>query len=172
LAGPDFAELYAQHFDYVCHSLRRLGIPPGALEDVAQEVFLRVHAKLDTYDAARPPRPWLFGIALREASTWRQRASQRRELPTAEPPLAVDERTPEGAAQGAQLRRQVLQALEALDEQKRAVFILHDVDGTPVPEIARALELPVNTAWSRLRSARQAFNAALAEFARPRQELR
>jgi RNA polymerase sigma-70 factor (ECF subfamily) len=56
-------------------------------------------------------------------------------------------------------------ALAELDEAKREVFVLAELEEMPVPEIARALEIPLNTAYSRLRAAREAFEQALARAA-------
>ena len=51
--------------------------------------------------------------------------------------------------------------LDELDEAKREVFAMAELDELTVPEIAEILEIPLNTAYSRLRAARQAFEAAL-----------
>ena len=83
-----FRELYAREFDYVWHSLRRLGLPPRELEDATHDVFLVVHQRLDQYDPTRPLRPWLFGIAFRVAADERRRA-RRSEL-QADPPELPD----------------------------------------------------------------------------------
>jgi RNA polymerase sigma-70 factor, ECF subfamily len=165
-ARPSFEAVYTAELDYVLSALCRLGIPDSALDDVAHEVFIQVHRKLPTYEPSRALRPWLFGVALRQASNWRQRAMNRNELPAAqELPDAADERTPEQDVEAAQARKLVLRALERLDEGKRAIFILHELDGQPVPAAAEALELPVNTAWSRLRAARVEFSRHLTELA-------
>ena len=52
--------------------------------------------------------------------------------------------------------------LAELDEPKREVFSLVELEELTVPEVADALEIPLNTAYSRLRMAREAFEAALA----------
>ena len=86
--------LFRQEYSYVSNTLRRLGVHERDLEDVAQEVFLTVHAILDDYDRARPLRPWLFGIAYRHALRHRERARNRREL--FEPSPGNDAAAPEG----------------------------------------------------------------------------
>jgi RNA polymerase sigma-70 factor (ECF subfamily) len=58
-------------------------------------------------------------------------------------------------------RALVAAALESLDLDRRAVFVLHDLDDVPVPEIARTLDIPLNTAYSRLRVARERFVKAI-----------
>src|SRR5207248_771229 len=51
-------------------------------------------------------------------------------------------------------------ALERMELDRRAVFILHELDGSSIPDVARALSIPLNTAYSRLRAAREEFNDA------------
>ena len=66
--------------------------------------------------------------------------------------------------QASEARSIVVAALQAIDEHRRAVFILHELDEQPMPEIAAALEIPLNTAYSRLRLARDEFRAAVARI--------
>ena len=159
-APLDFDALFQSECSYVFHSLRRLGVHERDLEDVAHEVFLAIHRKLSDYDASRPLRPWIFAFAYRFAADYRKLARNRREqLPDEahDPPDSspdVGERL-----DAARSRQLVLEALEALDLDKRAVFVMHELDGTPIPAVASALGIPLNTAYSRLRLAREAFTA-------------
>jgi RNA polymerase sigma-70 factor (ECF subfamily) len=156
-----FRSIFDANAGYVSVSLGRLGIAPGDRDDLVSEVFVRVHRALGTYDPDRPLRPWLFAFAARVASEHRRLARHRREVlgevtdvpsmaPSADQLLERDEQ-----------KRLVNEALEALDLDKRAVFVLHDLDETPVPEIARALGIAEGTAYSRLRAARAEFTAAV-----------
>ena len=61
----------------------------------------------------------------------------------------------------AQAAATVLAILERIDEDKRIVFALVELEQLSVPEVARMLELNLNTAYSRLRLARVAFEAAV-----------
>jgi RNA polymerase sigma-70 factor (ECF subfamily) len=160
----DFRSLYEAEFSYVFRSLRRLGIPDRDLEDVIHDVFVAFFRGCDGpngYDPRRPIRPFLFGIAFRVASDYRRRALNRLEIP--------DGRAePAGAAPGAdeavaakQRRELVLAALDSLDLDKRAVFVLHDIDERSMPEIAETLSTPLNTLYSRLRFARAEFAQAV-----------
>jgi RNA polymerase sigma-70 factor (ECF subfamily) len=162
-AAIDFATVYRDHLDYVWNSLRRVGVPVADLEDLAHEVFLVVHRKLADYDRARPIRPWLFGIAFRVASDHRRKLARRGERAGDD----VDERAAEGASPEMQtVQRQAVElarrALGAIDEEARAVFILAELDGFAVTEVASSLEIPVNTAYTRLRRARIAVAGAIA----------
>jgi RNA polymerase sigma-70 factor (ECF subfamily) len=162
---PRLEELYQRQFDYVWQTLRRLGVRPDDLEDVAHDVFVVVHRRLVDYDPTRPVRPWLFGIAYRVASEHRRRppATSRTAAPGVEVAEIPDSGpSPERVLAGEEARRQVARALEKLPLEQRAVFVLHDIDGVSAPEIARALEVPLNTVYSRLRLAREKFLAAVA----------
>ena len=158
-AGPvareaAFRAVFESESPFVWTSLRRLGVPSRDLEDVAHDVFLTVYRRMDDYDPSRPLRPWLFGIAYRTACRYRDLARHRRER-TDDRVVPVDERP--GADEqlaAAEARRLLAAALATLDLDRRAVFVLHDLDGCKMPEIAAALGVPVNTAYSRLRLAR------------------
>src|SRR5262245_31203910 len=72
--GPpvDFSTVYSTHFDDVCRWLRAMGGPENELEDMAQEVFLVVRQRLDTFDGANM-RGWLYRIARNVARNYRRR---------------------------------------------------------------------------------------------------
>lgn len=154
---PSFSTIFARDVGYVWTSLRRLGVPNRDLEDLSHDVFFRVYQRLSDYDPARPFRPWLFGFCFRVASDYRRRFANQREVLGAElepidpSPDALDRLVQAEATSLAQL---VLQSLE-LD--RRAVFVMHEIEGCPIPEVADALGIPVNTAYSRLRLARDQF---------------
>ncbi len=159
--APSFAQMFEAELDYVWHSLRRLGVPERDLEDLTHDVFFRVYERLADYDSERPLRPWLFGFAFRVASDYRRRFSNRREFlgADAEPadpaPNALEHLVQAEALDLARV------ALDKLDIERRAVFILHEIDGCAMPEIARVLTVPLNTAYSRLRLAREQFQSAV-----------
>jgi RNA polymerase sigma-70 factor (ECF subfamily) len=163
-AAPlDFTTIFENEFDHVCNTLRRLGVAPRDLEDLTHDVFLDVYRKLDEYDPSRPLRPWLFAFGFRVASDYRRRASHTREL------IGEADRVDEDPLADEQLvsrdnRELVAAALDTLDLDRRAVFVLHDLDDCPVPEIAAALQIPLNTAYSRLRVAREQFAKAVARL--------
>jgi RNA polymerase sigma-70 factor, ECF subfamily len=156
-----FHEIFDREFDYVWASLRRLGVHDRDTEDVAQEVFVQVHKKIDDYDPARPIRPWLFAFAFRCASDWRRLARHRVEVfgehpePPTSKPDAVDLI---GQAEDVDL---VMRALEQVEMDQRAVFVLFELDECPMKEIAAELAIPLFTAYSRLRLAREKFTEAI-----------
>lgn len=165
-ARPSLGDVFEAEFGYVFNSLRRLGVQQDDLQDQTQEVFLTLHRILDDYDPARPLRPWLFGVAYRVAARYRGRAHRKREVyaPTDSDPLQkIADATPGADVQLERERRRavVLAAIEHLDFARRAVFVMSEIDGHPMPEIAAALGIPLNTAYSRLRIARDEFAVAI-----------
>lgn len=165
LAVPDFETIYDQYFRFVWTSARRLGVGPEAIDDVVQEVFIVIHSKLSTVRQPEALRSWIYGIVRRTASSHRRAGQKRQDVfPFASDESAAATREPSPldlTEQTSQL--ELLSALLAgLSEAKREVFILAELEEMTVPEIAAALEIPLNTAYSRLRHARQDFEAALA----------
>lgn len=147
--------MFEEELGYVWTTLRRLGVRSVDLEDVSHEVFVVVHRRLSDFDATRPIRPWLFGIAYRVTSDYRRRAHRRHETLTSEEPEGSSSDGPEEEASIRQRRALLLRALDRLDPEKRAVIVMHDLDEIGMPDIAVALEIPLNTGYSRLRLARR-----------------
>jgi RNA polymerase sigma-70 factor, ECF subfamily len=158
---PDLSAIFDDHFDFVWNALQRLGVRQADLEDLAHEVFLKVHARFDDYDSSRPIRPWLFGFAYRVAAAHRRLLRHRVEVfgHAVEPvdPVPLPDESAEAHEESALVR----DALDAVDFDRRAVLLLHDGEDVPVPAIAVELGIPVNTAYSRLRVAREEFGAAV-----------
>jgi RNA polymerase sigma-70 factor (ECF subfamily) len=163
-SGPDLAALFDEHFDYVWATLRRLGVRHADREDLVHEVFLKVHARIADYDAARPMRPWLFGFAYHVAADHRRLARHRVEVIGA-PAEAIAHDTPADERIATRENREdLLAALDEINLARRALIVMHDVDGMSVPKIAETLEIPLNTAYSRLRLAREALAAAVTKL--------
>jgi RNA polymerase sigma-70 factor (ECF subfamily) len=156
------ADVYRAHAGFVWRVVRRLGVPEAALEDVVHDVFLVVHRRLHEYDGRAAMTTWLFGIARGVAANHR-RGVQRadRKLAVVPPPAeAIDPETGAARSEAAEFVRAFL---DGLDEERRLLFHLADVEGMKVPEIAEAMGLNLNTAYSRLRATRELFQRALAE---------
>jgi RNA polymerase sigma-70 factor (ECF subfamily) len=160
----DLTEIYRAELAYVWKTLRRLGAPPSDLEDLAHDVFVVVHRHLGDYDPARPLRPWLFGIAVRVLADFRRLHRNQREIAgeRIEPVDAAP--TAHERMESQEARELLMKALDTLDLEQRAVFVMHDLDEAPVPEIALALAIPLNTAYSRLRLARADLAAWIARY--------
>jgi RNA polymerase sigma-70 factor (ECF subfamily) len=159
----DVTRLHAEHAAFVWATLQRLGVRDADLEDMLQEVFVVVHKRLDTYDPNARATAWLFGIAVRVAAAYRRRAYRRHEHtvdPFPEP--SCDDSGPEASASAVQARRRLEAILDEMDLEKRAVFVMFEIDELPCEEIAATLGVPVGTIHSRLYTARQAFAKILA----------
>lgn len=157
----DFRALYESEFSYVWNSLRRLGVAPAHIEDVAHDVFVTAWKRLSDFDRSRPIRPWLFGIAFRVASDFRKRASNQREISGEVFDAEDDGRRPDEHVEQTQARALVVKALASIPMERRGVFVMHELDGHPIPHVAEAMGIPLNTAYSRLRLARADFAAAV-----------
>jgi RNA polymerase sigma-70 factor (ECF subfamily) len=160
---PSFDAVFQSELGYVWSTLRRLGVREADAQDQAQEVFVVVHQILGDYDPSRPLRPWLFGIAYRVACRYRALARHRREVGAPDDaPEPVDPGPGADAAlEASQARDLVLRALDGIELGRRAVFVMNVIDERPMPEVAEALQIPLNTAYSRLRLAREDFEQAV-----------
>jgi RNA polymerase sigma-70 factor, ECF subfamily len=165
-----FRAVFEREFDYVWTSLRRLGVHDGDLEDVAQDVFMKVHRRFHDYDQSRPIRPWLFAFAARCAADWRRQTRHRVEvLGTRGEPVAATSGA-DSALSTAEDADLVARALESVDVERRDVFILYEFDECPMKEIVRSLRIPLFTGYSRLRLARKEFAEAVRRLRRLRGE--
>lgn len=160
-AIPSFDRVFADHAPLVWRALRRLGVPPADIEDVCQEVFTTVHRRLPTFEGRSPLSTWIYGICVRLAWTYRRTQRRRRET--------VVETMPEASVDAPQdvalERRRALafadSVLDALDDDKRAVFVLYEIEELPMKEVAEAVGCPLHTAYARLYAARRDFEAAV-----------
>lgn len=155
-------EAFQNEFDYLCRTLRRLGVQPQDVEDQVHEVFLVLDRKWGNYDRSRPLRPYLFGIAFRVAAAHKRRRGRELLL---EPDGGADN-APRADEQldADRARALVLRALEFVPLPRRAVLVMHDIDEMPMSEVTRALSIPLFTGYSRLRKARRELEAALTEL--------
>jgi RNA polymerase sigma-70 factor (ECF subfamily) len=152
-----FDEVYAAHFAFVWRVLRTFGVAEAGLEDAAQDVFVVVHRRLPEFEGRSALTTWLFAIARRVACAHRRKHDRTEQLAD-EPAGAADTFAAFSRAQAAAT---VMEILDTMDEDKRIVFALVELEQLSVPEVARMLELNLNTAYSRLRLARHAFELAV-----------
>lgn len=159
---PPFAEVFRTYSTFVWRVLLRLGVAESDVDDVAQEVFLGIHRNLSRFEGRCSLRTWVYGICHRRAVDYRRRASVRPELYSDDPPeqgVAADQE--QGFALS-QARQQLARVLDGLDEEKRTVFVLFDIEGVPMDEVAEIVGCPLQTAYSRLYAARRKVEATLA----------
>jgi RNA polymerase sigma-70 factor (ECF subfamily) len=151
----DFASVYEAHVGFVFAVLLRLGVRRADAEDVCQEVFVTVHRKLPRFEGRSSLRTWIYGIAYRAASEYRRRADVRREQPTAEVDLGAAEAQQLHTMERRQAREVLGTILDALDDDKRAVFVLYELEGLSMAEVAAVVGCPLQTAYSRLHAGRR-----------------
>ena len=164
-AIPGFAELYREWFAFAWRSARSLGVADAALDDVVQEIFVVVHRSLRSFEGRSTLRTWLSGIVLNVVR------HHRRGLARKNPRVGLHDdagdpdeqaspaRDPYERAVYSEGTRLVQRLLAALDDEKREVLVLAELEELSVPEIAEALGINLNTAYSRLRLAREQFEA-------------
>jgi RNA polymerase sigma-70 factor (ECF subfamily) len=166
---PPFDAIYRQYFDFIWASVRRLGVSLAAADDVVQEVFIVIHSKLHTLEQPDALRSWIYGIVRRTVSGYhraqRVRGASSEGFVIGTESQAPMPSTPFDLAEQNDKVKLLWALLEELDPPKREVFMLAELEELTVPEIARILEIPLNTAYSRLRVAREAFNEGLARRA-------
>jgi RNA polymerase sigma-70 factor (ECF subfamily) len=139
---------------FVWRVLKRHGVPEREIEDACQEVFVVVHRRADTFEGRSQLRSWLYGIALRVALAFRRKAHVRREQLGAEGHDASAEPEQERAVEQQQDLSFLQAVLLELDAEKREAFVLYELEGMNVAELAAATEVPEGTALYRLHQAR------------------
>lgn len=168
--GLDLATVYRQHHDLVWRSIRALGVDAALADDATQDVFMVVHRRIRDYDGRTPVRRWVLGIARNVALKYRERSSRSaarlRSLAGEDEAPRAQPRVVDLSAEDALARREaagvVERFVEGLDPDKRAVFVLCEVEGLSAPEVSGVLGIKLNTVYSRLRVARQKFEQAIA----------
>jgi RNA polymerase sigma-70 factor (ECF subfamily) len=163
----DAAALFRAHAPFIASFLHRLGAPHADVDDLVQEVFLIAHRKGGYVPGAGRPRTWLAAIAVLIARSAQRARRRRREG-------ADDEFVAETASEGLdpaeklELRKSLMRVQRALDEldvEHRAAFVLYEIEGEPCDAIAASFGVPVGTVYSRLHHARRRFLEAYAALA-------
>jgi RNA polymerase sigma-70 factor (ECF subfamily) len=167
IALPPFDALYDEYFDFVWRTARRLGVPEVSADDVVQDAFLVLHRRAPDYDGVTPVKRWLLGIVVRVVSDHRRRY-KRKDAPCVPHAadsdgnvlLASSQPPPSAEVEQAEAVRLLDRLLSELDEAKREVLVLAELEEMTVPEIAELLGANVNTIYARLRAARRELDAA------------
>ncbi|MFO0658537.1 MAG: RNA polymerase sigma factor [Polyangiaceae bacterium] len=156
--------LYDRYEDAVRRLVSRLGVSPSDVDDLVQQTFMGVLHSAKSFDHRTTVRAWLMGVAAFTVRRHRRSITTvlRRIVRFASEPKP-SQPTPErlGELNEAALRAQ--RALEKLSEKKREVFLLVAVEGLPGEEVARSLDIPVATVWTRLHHARRELREMLEE---------
>jgi RNA polymerase sigma-70 factor (ECF subfamily) len=172
---PSFRTIYHDYFDFVWTSARRLGVPVDAVDDVVQEIFVVVNARVSTIEQPASLRSWIYGVVRRTVSTYHRGRRARGASEWHEPfedSAGPMQPSPLDLAVLSDEIRLLWRLLGELGPLKREVFVLAELEEMTMPEIAEAIGVPVNTAYSRLRVAREEFNDALARHEASQEERR
>lgn len=160
-----FEDLYAEHAGRVVALLRWLRVRPSEQADAAQEVWLQVHRGLAGYEPGKgTERAWILGIARNVARDWHRTRRRRPELFTLTQQEPIDPRTAEAETAKEQQREALwaffVRAVPNADH--REAFVLHEVGGLTVAEVARETGVRFWTAQWRLKMARSKLKEAQA----------
>jgi RNA polymerase sigma-70 factor (ECF subfamily) len=161
--------LFREHGTFAWRVLRRLGVPDADVDDVCQEVFVVVHRRIAAFEGRSSTRTWVYGICVRAAANHRRRGPGRREVLSDRPPEGTIDAPQEDNTALRQARAVLDRILDELDDDRRAVFVLYEIEELGMSEVASALGCPLQTAYSRLHAARRDVEAAMARL-RPSEE--
>ncbi len=159
-----FAEIYDKWFDQVTRWVSALGGPSGDVEDLTQDTFLIIGRRLPDFDGRNLPG-WLYRVAKSVVRDHRRRAWFKHLLfgVSAADDVASTQ-TPATLFEGQERQRILFQLLSKMNESKRETFILFEIVGNSGEEIAKLLDIPINTVWTRLHHARKEFYAHVTEL--------
>lgn len=172
LAGSEaaFEALMKRHSDRLFGLLSRFTRDRGEIEDLAQEVFVKVFRKLDTFQQGSAFFTWMYRIAVNTANDHFSRRSRRR-LSLVEEESVLDAKAPgvnepdhAGAAEPLieeELRRVTREVLDTLPEKYRTILILREFEDLPYTKMAEVLDCSIGTVESRLFRARARFKEAM-----------
>lgn len=150
-----------EHYDFVWRSLRRLGVSPPETDDAAQQVFIVLSGKLAAVEAGKE-RSFIFGVVMRVAANVRRARANLREVPEEEAlQMQVVLPAAEARLDRADARAALDEILASMSDERRAVFVLSVLEEQSPAEVSAILQIPVSTVVSRLRRAREDFQAGI-----------
>jgi RNA polymerase sigma-70 factor, ECF subfamily len=156
----DLRSLFSEFSPYVFRALRRLGVAEADVDDACQEVFLVVHRKASDFEGRSSMKTWIFSIAIHVAQSFRRKARDRHVGGAVEEEVTHGH-TGESAYERAELVRMLDAALSTLDDERREAFVLYELEQFTIAEVAEALGCPLQTAYSRLMTAREQVQSIL-----------
>lgn len=167
-ASRSIAKIVTDHYGFVWRTLRASGVSAADADDAAQQVFMTLARKLDSVTPGSE-RSFIYGATLRVASNIRRGVRRRREVSVDSAPERLEPAShgPERSRELVEARALLADILAKLPEVSRRVLVLAEIEQLEVPEIAALERVPVGTAASRLRRAREQFRELL-EAARAR----
>ena len=154
--GPgDFRALYDAEFSFVWRCLGALGVPPAALDDATQEVFLVVHRKLAEFRGDSSLRTWLYAIVRNVARNTRRTARRKHATELLSGSEACEQPGPFERLHGRDMARALYAFVDKLDSDLRDLFVLAILEQVPMQDVAVVVGIPLNTAYTRVRMLKQ-----------------
>jgi RNA polymerase sigma-70 factor, ECF subfamily len=161
-----FESVYGELFAFVWRTARRLGVAESSVDDVCQEVFVAVHRGLPTFEGRASLKTWVFGILQNSIKTHRR--SLARKSPSVRSVggtvdaelVGSPDSNPYELVSSAQALRLAHDVLDSMDDEKRIVFVLVELEQWSVSDAAIAIGANINTVHARLRAARKEFAQA------------
>ena len=138
-----------------------MGAPSHVAEDLAQDVFIRLFRVMERYNDERPIRGFIFGVTRNVWREYRKSAIVRYERVGSQSDVAQSDARPSDPAPSIEAADTVYAALNTLSAPQREIFVLGEMEGYAMPEIADLLDINIDTGYSRLRKARLAFTDAV-----------
>jgi RNA polymerase sigma-70 factor (ECF subfamily) len=158
---PDIAALYDAHARQIWRVLVRLGVPSSHVEDAVQDVFLTAHQNRRKFLRRSQPSTWLIGIAVGIAANLRRKKSSSQGAANTPWEGAEPQPSPYQHLESQARLHELELFLARLPEDQREIVVLVDLEEMTAPQVAAALQVNLNTVYSRLRLGRAALTHAL-----------
>jgi RNA polymerase sigma-70 factor, ECF subfamily len=149
LVRQSFRQIFDEHAVAVGRTLRYLGIAEADVADAAQQVFLVVNRRYGEFEGRSSLSTWIREICVRVALSHRRHQRRRREDIVEDPPHRSMDPDQDADVERNQLRELLTNLLRTLDDNQRALIVLYDIEMLSMPEVARVLGCPLQTAYSR-----------------------
>ena len=159
------AEDLASHLDFLWRFACRMGVASASAEDIAHEAYVIALSRIDTIVPGKE-RSYLLSDVVNMVRRDRKRGA--RHEPLDREPEAPGGEAPDLVLDEKRARELLDRSLDALDEELRVVFVLHDLEEETMATIAQLLDLPAGTVASRLSRARENWKRVTERLKRKR----
>ncbi|MEM9461831.1 MAG: RNA polymerase sigma factor [Myxococcota bacterium] len=154
LPREGFRAFFDAHYAFVWRTARRLGAPPGALDDVVQDVFLAVVRSGEAFEGRSRLKTWLWAVTANTVKMHRRKEARRRKRKDLAGGLVVARGHSDQVERHAAVDL-IDRLVRKLDPPQRTVFLLIELEDVEPKEVAQMFGVSVNTVHSRLRLARK-----------------
>src|SRR5450432_2967478 len=161
---PEFRTVYETYFPFVWRYAANRRVPPMAIDDVVQEVFVVVHHRLSSFEGRSSLKTWLAGIAHNVVRGYVRKPGNRPESDylAEEVQLLAPGWNPAEALERKAAIQLLHELLDKMSDVQREVFILNEIEQLSSVEVAEVLGVNESTVRTRLLAARKVFNAGAA----------